>query len=62
MYCENATPRSALFLSSFMVYLVINYLRIDASLLDNKPFIMCGMQNPIQIEPNFALSEIGNAI
>ena len=62
MYCEGATPHSALFLSSFMVYLVINYLRIDAFVLNNKPFIMCCVQNPIQIEPNFALSEIGNVI
>ena len=62
MYCGNATPRSALFLSSFMVYLVINYLRIDAFVLNNKPFIMCCVQNPIQIEPNFALNEILNVI
>ena len=62
MYCENATPHSALFLSSFIVYLVINYPRIDAFVLNNEPLIMCGMQNPIQIEPSFALNEIVNVI
>ena len=62
MYCENASPHSALFLPSFIVYLVINYLRIDAFVLNNKPFIMCCVQNPIQIEPNFALNEIVNVI
>ena len=62
MYCKNATPHSSVFLSSFMVYLVINYLRTDAFLLSNKPFITYCMQNPIQIEPNFALKEIVNVI